>query len=580
MAGAVNVTMWALQQNNTVNQAIVEKTNTNLARLSEKIEISEIRIDKNKFNMTLTNDGGSAARVKTIYVVNETASPKTQYRYDVDMTIDGRTLIGNVGQSLALVARNTTTYSVKVVTETGNSATAAYSPLSTTALPLAFYVIPPTVTTGENVTLLYSVTNNNTNSKVSLDIYPKITATINCNPGPDCGLTKLVSGPTKVTAQRGSTVFIKEVYKVVAPQDTTATFNASFIGAKQGNYIIEKTSVIVVASSITVLNNIATVPDIYLMVPGPFGTTSSSTQRGLWGAVIANPTEFTMNISRVVITAYTAEHSSSTDIIVSSAAGGCNPDPIYPSTGWSCPHDNAVEWKNLNSPVLLRPGDVTSFRALIRPGGLGGGEEPASAVAATIYTDIGRFSKSGYTTGMTVAYSPLGNVYLTNTIDTGSGSTGALNKNNMLGNKTNIAPGSNQTFYVAVADLDTRTSTFINAGHKFIIDVPADFKNVTVTSAPNFNTPVIKTRIADGVTQIVATTTGNTGDAAAGEVKIIRFWAIAPSPDHDTTYIMTLFTEGKTSGCAAGATCPSPTPYYEFSSGALAEIGLQVEGTS
>jgi hypothetical protein len=557
MAGSLGLTSWTLREQDRVTQEVLLKTGEKLNRINEQIKISEVSIVNKKFNITLANDGGAATTVKAVYIVNETASPKQQFRYDVNHIVDGRAVVKNVGQTLPVFAKNATSYSIRVVTESGLTASAEYVSASLTPLPMSLYVIPPTVTTGENVTILYAITNNLTSTASTLNVAPKITSSVSCG-GAICSLTKLKSAPSSVVIYKGSTALIKEVYKVDGPPSTQITFNASYTGAKTGNYVIEKGTVIVVTLSQNLVTGIATKPDMYLILPGPFG---KSSQQGLWGTVVVNPTNSPMKVSRVLMTAFTGSHTGATKLV----ASGCANTAIVPSTGseWNCPHDNQIMWRDLSTPETLNPGETKSFLVRVQPFSLPTGEEePGATVAATVYTDIGVFTNTGYTVGMTELSQPLGNVYLTDTIDN-TVANGILNNAHMLGHRNNIPPGSNQTFYVAMADLDTSASTYTNTGARLIINVPPGFGNVTVTYSANFNTPTVTTR-ADGITQIIASRTGNTGDDANGEGYVIRFWAITPSPTVDTTYLMFAFIDGVTNS--------NP----QFSAGAIAEMALQV----
>jgi hypothetical protein len=557
MAGALGTTAWVLQQQGRVSTEVTLKTNEYLNRLNEKVEISQVRINNDKLNLTLYNDGGSAAQVKTIYVVNETASPKVQYRYDIDYLVDGRSTVKNVGQALPFVAKNTTSYSIRIITDVGNAAAATYSPVSATRLPLLLSVIPGSVTTGENVTLLYTITNNSTGSD-PLTIYPTISRSISCPGGLVCTATKVSSGPSKVVIEQGQFVLVKETYKLDGPRDMSVTFNASFTGANTGNYVTAKATVIIVALSQDVSTTIATKPEMFLLLPGPFG---DSGQNALWGVVVVNPTNSTMKVSRVLITAFTAAHTGDVMMVTN-----CNRVAIFPTTlsEWTCPHNNMIQWKDLSNPENLAPGETKSFLVRVRPDNLNIAEEPGATVSATVYTDIGIFTKTGFTTSMGDASNPLGNVYLTDTTNAGTGSGGALNNVNMFGHLSNIPPGSTQTFHVAMADLDTNDNTRINSGARLIINVPPGFANVQVTSSVNFNTPTVTLR-ADGITQIIGVRSGHTGDADDGEAAIIRFTAITPSPTTDTTYIMFAFIDGLTNA--------SP----QISAGALAQIALEID---
>src|SRR4029079_15242704 len=92
MIGALNVILLAMRQQDTVTQAVIDKSNSSANRLNEQIAISDLRVtSNNKLNMTVTNSGGAAAKLASIYLINETASPMVQYRYDLNnLVVDGR----------------------------------------------------------------------------------------------------------------------------------------------------------------------------------------------------------------------------------------------------------------------------------------------------------------------------------------------------------------------------------------------------------------------------------------------------------------------------------------------------------
>jgi hypothetical protein len=560
VASALSTVVWVMQAQARVSNEIILKTNEYLNRMSENIEISRIAIQNNKFNITLANEGGSATLVKAIYIVNETASPTQQYRYDVNYLVDERSLTTNVGQNLAFTAKTGTKYSIKVVTDSGNSAIQMYLPGSTSNLPISLSLVPQTVTTGENMTLLYTITNNSTGTE-PVSVNPTISSTVSCAAGQTCTATKVVSGPSSVAIEQGSFAIVKEVYRIDGPPDTKVTFNASYTGAKAGNYVIERGNVIVVQLTQGLTSGIATKPEIFLLLPGPFG---DSGQQGLWGTVVVNPTTSTMKVSRVLMTVFTASHTGDTVM-----ATGCTRTAIYPSTSseWTCPHNNQVQWKDLASPENIPAGESRSFLVRVQPSDLSITEEPGATVVVTVYTDIGIFTKAGYTTQMRNVAASLGNVYLTDTTNTGTSSSGALNNVNMFGHQNNIPPGTTQTFYVAVADLDTSSSTEILDNSRLIINVPPGFSSVTVTSDTGFdNNPTVTVR-ADGITQIIGVLNGDLGNSSSGEVEVIRFTAVTPSPSIDTTYIMFAFLDGLTS--ANGS--------VQISAGALAQIALEID---
>jgi hypothetical protein len=235
--------------------------------------------------------------------------------------------------------------------------------------------------------------------------------------------------------------------------------------------------------------------------------------------------------------------------------------------GWSCPHDNQIMWANLSTPQTLAANETRTFLVKVQPTSITGSEEPGVTVTATVYTDVGVFTRTGYTVGLTDVNQPLGNVYLTNTNDTSS--SGALADANILGHLNSIQPNTNTTFHVAMADLDTNIATYINQNARLIINVPPGFGNVTISSHNKFSTPTVTVR-ADGITQIIGVTNQAIGDSASGEAAVIKFAAITPSPEISTTYLMFAFIDGTTT---------SSTANREFSAGAIAETALQVDGS-
>jgi hypothetical protein len=557
--GALNVVLWTMQQQNSVTQSIIERTNSNFNKLNENIEISNVRVDGKKLNMTVTNTGGAASTLKAIYIVNETS--KEQFRYDLNIVIDGRKSQSNVGQGIPLSIKDNVKYSVRLVTESGNTVATTLAPVSSVALPMALYVIPPTFTPGENVTVLYTVTNNMTDSQLTGPIDLKLRYTVDCSPlgSQNCNVTQYVKPPSNITTiAKGSTALFKWVFKVQIPDENYIRFNASLANAKQGNYVIESglsrlidASRTSFTSEIIVSSNLVQKPEIFVLLPNPFG---DSVDKGLWGVIVANPTEVDMKISRIVVNVYSSRPTGAgggggQEMIDS---GSCAPAPIFPLSGWSCPHDNTFEWKDINSPVTIRGFEAASFLAKIKPGDIGQ-DESAMMASVAVFTNMGQFTKTGYSAGMSASGESLASVYLTD-----SGGTA------FRGNQT-ITAGQPVTLYTAMADLDTSSTTKIQSGTKLVVNVPKGFTNVNAAQGqPGFGT-ITKTNFADGSTQIVAPLNEELGNVST-EVKVLTITATAPpapDPPAKRIYVMYALMDGQTS--------------TSFSAGALAEIALVVK---
>lgn len=562
IASALNVTLWSMREQDRVTESIIEKTNTNLNRLNEDLSISDVRINNGKLNVTVSNLGGAASYLKSLYVVNETS--KQQYKYDISLAVDGRNSARNIGQSNpAITIKNNTDYTIRVVSQSGTTASTRITPVSGVALPMSLYLIPPTVVPGSNVTVLFAVTNNLTDGYLNQNLRLKLQYTI-CG---GCTMQQMSAPPSNDTMiGKGNTMLYKWVFKTSSAQDKTyITFNASLVGAKQGNYVIEKAYVKKIdevqsstSSTQVIFSTLVQKPDIYLILPGPFG---ESTSEALIGVVIANPVNATMKVSRVVLNTMSSKTTAGGVQLINSGPGSSCPDgltPIYPSTSseWTCPHENMIEWKDVTNPETIKEYEAKSFLFRVDPGDVGT-PDAAFLVTASVFTDFGQFSKSGYAVGIDDGTHPLGNVYMTNTTNTSNAVTNAR----MLGHKVNITSGSYVKLNVTIADLDGSTSSYIKSGSNLTINIPQGFSKVNVTSSSGFSTPV-KRSFYDGSTQITAALNEHVGNVAT-EAKVLQFEAFAPTTTSKKLYIMYVLADGETQN--------------NFSIGPIAEIVLQVK---
>ncbi|MEM2140235.1 MAG: hypothetical protein QXJ74_01490 [Nitrososphaera sp.] len=571
MIGALNVTLWMLQQQDRVGQAMVEKTSGNLDRLNEKIEIANVRIDGSKLNMTVTNNGGQPAKLKSLYVVDETAVPRQQYRYDLDIPVDGRDSAKNVGQGVPFTASTTSLYSVKLVTESGNTAASVITPVSAVALPMSLYVIPPTVTPGQNVTLLYTVTNDRADSHIAAAVTPQVSYSMGCSPGPGCQLTQYVA-PSSTVINSGTTALFKWVFKVDAPDNTTVAFNATIANAKPGNYVIEKARAKLVSASETsfysestttiIYSALAQKPELFLIVPSPFGEDPDD-GKGLWGVMVVNPTDAPIEVSRVIISAGPVI-TDRTERIIDNNGTPCPRTPINPTPAaeWSCPEENMIQWRDTASPEVVQPRSVVPFLAKYEPGTLGGGgDDPAFLISASVFSSMGQFTKSGYSTGMRNAAEAIGNVYLTDTTVEAT----ALQSNHMFGSMTGVASGGEFTMHVAMADLGRNTAG-IQAGSKLIVNVPKGFtiEQSDILSWTGFDDTPTVTPFTDGSSQIQATLTNDLGTSTSEAARILKFRADAPVVPEKRIYIFFTLVHGQT------------TSGSNLSVGAVGEFPVQI----
>ena len=540
IASALNVTLWTMREQDRVTESIIEKTNTNLNRLNEDIHISDVRVSGGKMNLTVTNAGGAASYLKSLYLVNETS--QEQYRYDIDVTVDGRKSVTNIGQTTSAIIKDNIDYSVKVVSQSGVTATTNLATVSSVGLAMSLIVIPPTVVPGTNVTLLFAVSNNATDSFIPSLITPTLTKS--CSPA--CVFTDHVT-PQSAYLTNGNTAFFKWVIEADGVDGVVMTFNASLANAKQGNYVIEKgllqTIKFAEESEIFVGSTLLAKPEVFIIAPGPFGDAGNNNDQGYWGIAIANPIDIQMTISQVTINLFSSNSDSSHKPLTSS---GCGIVGITPTTGWTCPHDGTMRWTNPGSPISINPYEVYTFMAKADPGGINS-VEPALLISVTAFSNLGQFAKQGYATNMFTTTAPIAQVYLT---DTTNEATAVIDSptNHILGN-IDMNSGEVSRIYVAVADFEksNNVASRILDQSVLIINVPKNFtisEPIPDQTASGFGPVDVLTTFADGTTQIRATINQPIGDVTGTEAKVFYFDVTAPTVGISRTYVMHTFLDG------------------------------------
>jgi archaellum component FlaF (FlaF/FlaG flagellin family) len=562
MLGALNAILLTMRQQDTITQAVIDKSSSNLNKLNEEIAISDMRVSGNKLNVTVTNTGGATANLKSIYVVNETA--KQQYRYDLNLAIDGRNSGKNVGQSLPFIIKNNTNYSVKLVTESGNTATSKITPLSSVGLPMSIYIIPPTVIPGQNVTVLFAVTNNMTDGNLAVPINLKLRYSLSCTVGPSCLLTSYPpSQPNSTMFGKGNTALYKWVFKADVPDKTYITFNASLTNARQGNYVIEKAFIGVVQeaqtsfqSELILSSTLVQKPEIFALFPSPFG---NSPQKGIWGVAIANPTDQPMEVNKIIMTLVSPRAQSNDKMVDTGGGDDCAISNISPSgiSYWSCPAVNMIMWKKA-AGVTIAGRSALTFLASVNPGTLASGsiDLESYSIDVTVFTSMGQFSKPGYSGSIRNSAGVMANVFMSSAVNSTSSA-------NIIGNFSNAKVGSSIKFNATIADLDTGTSNKINSGSRLIIDVPKCFSSVQILKSGDFtiSAPV---QYPDGSWQISGTLNHDITGGAGAAARTIQFGATVGSVPDTRIYIVYLLADGESDGAAA------------FPIGPIAEIPVQV----
>jgi len=269
-------------------------------------------------------------------------------------------------------------------------------------------------------------------------------------------------------------------------------------------------------------------PEIFLVFPSSHGIVasgaSSDPYQGLWGTIIANPTDVDMYVSKIVITAMSPRANSQDNII----PAPCTFTAVtLPTTAWGCYSQNQITWKNtVGLGTLVAPRTYQMFYMTVKPGQLGSSPMEAIPITASVFTSMGQFGKTGYAASMLPVTAPIVNVYATDTL---------VESQAVQSNHIDIVPKDmattdpSLTLTFALAELNAEyhainNRNYINAGSRLIINVPKVFDVVEpITSFAGFVDPVVVDDYPDGSHQIIATLINNLGDSSNKEAKIIRF---------------------------------------------------------
>jgi hypothetical protein len=535
-------------------------------QLSEKFG-TRIRMDTDcELFVEVVNNSPTAIEVTEFFLINTTDNDIE--RYDVSNAIIAPEARVNVTHSSFLsldgveVSQNITLaknkeYVAKVVTNLGTlkeKAFATGSSCGNSPLVGKLIAIPPEFASGDKLTVAFVVVNA---AEVDMRNVSLTSSSLSVNPaGALDSQTLITSSSEPNLTAGGTTIFMWEIFLkgAIGQNMTISTSATNSFGDTTGTQEVE----VKITREYTrqaVSQKLVAKPEVFLIVPGPFGENG---EKAVWGAVIANPTDVIFTVSRVTFVLATVGSESSQNIVNTA----CQDDGLEPNSGddtrWSCPNENLIEWRDTITPVTVPARSVQPFIVKALPGSSGTGNNDISAFLASVsvHTSFGQISRGDYASAMEGA-SPgaIGQVFMTTTNDDAT----ATNDANVIGNLTfDVNPVTMQKVNVTIADKDVSSSTYLNSGSKLIINVPAGFTVGQLTNSTKFST-VTMTTFDDESSQIVATLGQNLGDQASAEAAVMMLEITPPAVLEDRIYIMYTLADGvSSSGLTIGATAEVP----------------------
>ncbi len=240
---------WSLGFQNSLGSVVTQKSVSDIERVNERFEIRDAKIDSSKLNMTVLNTGALPVKLVKMWVTNTTATNGWHQSYDLNSNISPGDSLFNLGSALPITANNASSYKISVISERGSSASFMMFSAKDRAVQMSLFASPRSIPTGQDVTLMFGITNNLTDGIIVQSLKPVLNVTTVEGPtGTITATATLISGPTPDTKQTlvpAETMFFKWVYNIVGDEGDKVDFNATLINAKQGNYLTESVKVVV-----------------------------------------------------------------------------------------------------------------------------------------------------------------------------------------------------------------------------------------------------------------------------------------------------------------------------------------------
>jgi hypothetical protein len=204
-------------------------------RNQENIVIKQIGITgTSQLNVTAENDGSIQSHLIWLGIFNTTATPQNQtYQALNEFIAPGET--DNIVSNFTVAVGNK--YVTQLVTELGNTVESKFYPASYVSCALTLVTTPPTVYQGNNVTVLLTVTLNDT----VVDSIQSLTANLSATPA---NLMQLMNNSSLSVSglTRGTSAFFWWVYNGV--NTGTVTFNATYLQAPAGTYALSTAQIV------------------------------------------------------------------------------------------------------------------------------------------------------------------------------------------------------------------------------------------------------------------------------------------------------------------------------------------------
>jgi hypothetical protein len=566
MVGGFSAMSLAMNTQTDIVKTHIAVADIDLKKQQENFDVFVSTNSSNFLNVSVDNRGQNPVEISHLWITNKTLSgePTTQFSINPNDAFVSSGSISNILSSQSLTI-TPDTYDVKIISSLGTiKIEELITSTSSNALRAKLVTDPPDVNLGQNVTIAMLVTN--TASTSVENVIP--------HPGAPPSQVTGSSPPTPTSAKLGpgESVLFTWDYALDGVDGAKVTFT----GYASGNYFGGPTFNSNTSSDVSTLREDETGtssppgggttdivfdellgrPQIFLTIPGPAG--ESNAANAVFGINVINPVNATMIIEKASILLMGPGVTGSGSLF--SCTGHV---AIESSDSWSCP-TNTIMWENFVTPVSIPPFSVKSFSVKVQPT-LASSISTLEAVMVqgSVFSNFGAFGKAGYQTVMMQGNAVVGNVFISDVVD-------SRNTADIKTSRSGIAPGSTQTFNAVFADMDSITTTYVKGGGQYIINIPKGWTNLMILNNPTsgFINPAVVNTFGDGSQQIIATLPACTavtcmGGSGNDYTNTIQFSVTAPSITTDSMYVMYALAVAETNS--------------NFTLGPLTEIVLQVD---